>query len=440
MDLPGARGAHQRDRLAGADLQRHVAQRPGRLPALVLRNLSVAEPHAVELDVAADRAQLGRPARVAHVGLGVEQVEDLVDRGHPLLVGRVQVRELLDRVEEALQVADERDQHADRDVAVERPVAAVQHDHRGADRGQELDAGEVGGVQLDGAVVGGAVLVVQLRKALLVARLLAERAHDPHAGEGLLQVRGDVRDPLPHGPERARRVVPEQDAPDGEQRERGEEGHERQRHVEQQQDHDRPDQRQRAREERHDAVRDELVECLHVVGQARDQHARLAAAEEADRLALQVREDAQPQVLQRALPDPAHEVGLHVRRAPVDQRGQHECGHDPVQRLEVPRADAVVDRELGEIGRREAGRGREHERDHRHDHAPAIGAQQLGDALQPPRALAPGAAHRRPQQAHARTAAHARAATASASSSGSPPSRPLSALPRRGMPLSTISA
>ena len=38
--------------------------------------------------------------RVDHVGLGVEQVEDLVERRHPLLVGRVELRDLLDRVEE----------------------------------------------------------------------------------------------------------------------------------------------------------------------------------------------------------------------------------------------------------------------------------------------------------------------------------------------------
>ena len=92
-------------------------------------------------------------------------------------------------------------------------------------------------------------------------------------------------------------------------------------HVEQQQDHDRADQRQRAREQRHDPVGDELVERLHVVGQARDQHARLAPAEEADRLALQVREDPQPQVLQRALADPADQVRLQVRRSPIEQRG-----------------------------------------------------------------------------------------------------------------------
>ena len=41
---------------------------------------------------------------VAQVGLLVEQVEDLVERRHARLVGRVELGELLDRVEEALQV------------------------------------------------------------------------------------------------------------------------------------------------------------------------------------------------------------------------------------------------------------------------------------------------------------------------------------------------
>ena len=40
--------------------------------------------------------------RVDHVRLGVEQVEDLVERRHPLLVGRVELRELLDRFEEGV--------------------------------------------------------------------------------------------------------------------------------------------------------------------------------------------------------------------------------------------------------------------------------------------------------------------------------------------------
>ena len=69
-------------------------------------------------------------------------------------------------------------------------------------------------------------------------------------------------------------------------------------------------------EQRHDAVGDELVERLHVVGQARDQHARLVARVEADRQRLQVREELEAQVLQRALADPADQVGLQRRWRP----------------------------------------------------------------------------------------------------------------------------
>ena len=60
----------------------------------------VGEPDVVELDLAAQLARVDRVRRVDHVGLGVEQVEDLVERRHPLLVGRVELRDLLDRVEE----------------------------------------------------------------------------------------------------------------------------------------------------------------------------------------------------------------------------------------------------------------------------------------------------------------------------------------------------
>ena len=50
---------------------------------------------------------------------------------------------------------------------------------------------------------------------------------------------------------------------------------------------------------------------------------------EADRHRLQVAEELDPQVLQRALADPADEVGLRVGRAPVDERRDHERDDDP---------------------------------------------------------------------------------------------------------------
>ena len=108
--------------------------------------------------------------------------------------------------------------------------------------------------------------------------------------------------------------------------------------VEHDQDRRRADQRQRRAEQRHDPVGDELVERLHVVGQPRDDHARLAPREEGDRERLQVREQLDPQVLQHALADPADEVGLRVGGRPVDERGDDEADDDEVERAQVAAA------------------------------------------------------------------------------------------------------
>ena len=77
---------------------------------------AVGERHVVEGDLAAD-ARRGRRASGAsdEVGLLVEQLEDLVQRRHAGLVGRVDLRELLDRVEEPVERGEEADEHADVD-------------------------------------------------------------------------------------------------------------------------------------------------------------------------------------------------------------------------------------------------------------------------------------------------------------------------------------
>ena len=297
---------------------------------------------------------------VAQLGLLVEQLEDLVERRHPRLVGRVELRQRLDRVEEVVQRGDEGDQHADRHLAVDRLQAAVEQDPRGRERRQQLDRREVRRVQVDGLHVRVVVVLVELVEALEVARLLRERAHDADAGQRLLQVGGDRGDLLARGAVGVGRHDPEGERAEREHRE-DEEGQQRQLDVEHEQDHRRADQRQRRAEQRHDAVGDELVERLHVVGQPRDQHARLAARVEADRQRLQVREELDPQVLQHALADPADEVRLHVGRAPVDERADEERDDDPGQRRQVAGHDALVDRQLGQRrrGERRGGAGQQ---------------------------------------------------------------------------------
>ena len=189
--LAGAGRADERDGLARRDLQRQVLQRPHRVLAG-----AVGEADVAQLDLAAQAAELDRVGRVDEVGLLVEQVEDLVERGHAGLVGRVELRELLDRVEEEVQRRDEGDDDAGRDVALDRLHAAVEQDPDGRDRAEQLDAREVRGVEVDRRHVHLAVALVELAEARDVARLLAEGAHDADPRQRLLQVGGDRADRL----------------------------------------------------------------------------------------------------------------------------------------------------------------------------------------------------------------------------------------------------
>jgi hypothetical protein len=98
--------------------------------------------------------------------------------------------------------------------------------------------------------------------------------------------------------------------------------------VHHEQDHDHADQHQRRLEQRRQPVGDQLVERLDVVGQARDDHPGAVARVEADRQRLQVLEQLDPQVLQRALADPADEVGLRVGGDPYTHRRGEERDDD----------------------------------------------------------------------------------------------------------------
>ena len=72
----------------------------GRCRVAFDRPARVAEGHVLELDLAADPPQLERTVAVLEVGAHVEQLEDLLQRRHPRLVGGIELGELLDRVEQ----------------------------------------------------------------------------------------------------------------------------------------------------------------------------------------------------------------------------------------------------------------------------------------------------------------------------------------------------
>ena len=353
-------------------MQVDAFERPGVRAGLAL--LAVGEPDALEVDFAAQLAGVDRPRRVDHVRLGLQQVEDLVERRHPLLVGRVELGELLDRFEEGVEVADEGDDDADLDRPVDRLAAAVEEDHRGPDRGEHFHRREVGGVEVDGFHVDLAVRFVERRHLVEVARLLAEAANDADAAEGLLQVGGDRGDPLPRRLVGAGGDDAEDQARDRQQRE-GEEGDQRQFDVEHEEDDDDADQGQGAGEHRHHPGGDQLVQGLDVVGHPRDQDAGAAAGEEADRHRLDVGEDALAQVLKHPRPDPTDHVGLQVGGQRVDDRDGDEGDDDQVEGAEVAGEDAGVDRPSSQVGGSEAGGGGEQEAEEHQADAAAVGPQ-----------------------------------------------------------------
>ena len=140
--------------------------------------------------------QLERPGRILQVGLDVQQLEDLLERRHPGLIGRVQLGQLLDRVEQVRQRRHKGNHGACRDLAFDRLVSAVQDDPRDRHAREHFHRREVGRVEPHRGHVRVAVLPVELAEARLVEGLGAERAHDTNAGERLLQVGRDRPDRL----------------------------------------------------------------------------------------------------------------------------------------------------------------------------------------------------------------------------------------------------
>ena len=246
-------------------------------------------------------------------------------------------------------------------------------------------AGKYGRVQVDRLQVGLAVELVELGHPVDVAPLLREAPHDPHPAEALLQVGRHLRDPLSRDPVGARRDDPEDQARDRQQRQRQEDD-QRQLDIGDQHDHHDPDQGQGAGEEGDDAGADQLVESVDVIGDPRDQHARPVSGEESDRHLLEVREDPDPQVLQRPLPDPADQVGLQIRGAPADQRRAEEAATISSSAACVVgqgRRDRLADQE-GRSQRRDRG---EDQRAEHHQHLAPVRPQQREQPLDLPPAV-----------------------------------------------------
>ena len=234
---------------------------------------AVREPDALEADVSGDLGQVSRARAVDHLGLLVEDLGDLVERGGRREERAVELRELLDGVEEVLHVEHEGEEGADRQRPREVQVAAVAEHDRERDRREQVDEREVEAAVEDGLLVRLAVVVADLAEAARVRALARERLDDPHAGDVLGERRRDEAEALADVAVRPRGVLAEEERADAHRRDHGQR-REREPPVEDEEKRPRCRSASACSDEAGDAVGDELVERLDVVRQPADDHAR----------------------------------------------------------------------------------------------------------------------------------------------------------------------
>ena len=160
--------------------------------------------------------------------------------------------------------------------------------------------------------------------------------------------------------------------------------------VEQEQNDDRSDEDERVLHEARDAVRDELVERLDVVRDPADDRAGPVALVVAERQALEVAEELDPEIGKRPLADPAGEVRLSAGQDEGRDACRDEGDDDERERVEIAGLDAVVDGELGQV-RREQGDARvRDERDDGESRSRPVRACEAEEHADSPARLPPG--------------------------------------------------
>ena len=255
--------------------------------------------------------------------VGVEDDRDLAHRGAGRLHLSVQLRELLQRVEDEREQAREGDQRADGQRALVVQARAEEERDPGRDHAEELDGGEEHRVQALGHEVGAPVLAVQHVERALELLLAVVRLHDGHAGDRLGDVCGHRGDAVAHVRERDLRP----DLEPARQQQRGGHDHrrgEREPPVEDVQADDRGDQGQPVRDERGETLAEDVGERVDVARQARDDPARPLLGEVAERQPREVREQVLADVQDDALAEAREAERQVAARAPA-RRGSRRC-------------------------------------------------------------------------------------------------------------------
>ena len=181
---------------------------------------------------------------------------------------------------------------------------------------------------------------------MLLAGILArERLNHPHSGIRLGELAGEHGHRYPRPSVGDLRFFGEDPHGDHHERHHGKRDQgesRRQRHH----DGDGEAERQNVAESLNDAVAEQLVDRLHVVDHARDNHAARDPVEVGERQALKVTHQVAAHLLQQPLANDGHHLHLRPVRQEGGEVGQHRQAEEDGHAADVAVGDVVVDRHL----------------------------------------------------------------------------------------------
>src|SRR6266403_827191 len=320
--LAGAGVSHDGEGLPGLHAKRNISQNPIFVGGL--RSVAIAEPNVAKLDLA--------ERMIERDGIGIrfdqnrfiQQLEDALGSRHRGLQDVEFLAEVLDRPEKALGEHGEGSQNAEAERAGENAVPAGPIDQGDGGEAEKFDRRIKKSVSENGIAPGEHIVAIAPLKFLHGLALAVEELHDAHTGNVFLEERVDAGD----GRADAAIGIADEFAEDhGDDQDAGKDGES----VESQAFVDREEQAGHDREEKevidhgNDAGGEEIVERIHVRGDARDQAADGIAVEIAHGQALHVGENFAAHVVHGLLADALHDADLDVLGKEVErQHGKEE--------------------------------------------------------------------------------------------------------------------
>ena len=374
MVLAGPGVPHDRQLFTRRDGEGDIAEHPVGLARAGIA-APVREPDVLEADLAggADGIQR-RPGWIHDGGFAVEQAEDPLGRRHRSLEQVVLVGQVLNRAEEAARVVQEGGEHADRDGPSDHCAAPVPDDQRERHRGQLLDHREEQRIVPDRPEVRAQVVLVEALEALQVGVLAVEELHDADAGEALLQEGVHAGQTHPDVTVGAPDPRPEDEGGPGHERKHAE-GDQRQVGVHLEHGPHDEEQREEVAKYRDHPRTEELVQRLHVGGDAGHEAADRVAVVEGQVEALEFRKDLGAQVVHDPLSQPGGQQSLRVLEDEAQHDGRKEKDGQEGELAPVSLRDGLVEGDLGQVGADDREPGRQHEKEHGSRHLKRVGPQ-----------------------------------------------------------------